>query len=96
MGSPRARFNIFISNLDEWVKNTWFKFTDDTKMWGEVGTLEGRNSLQSDLDRSQGWADENRMGFNTDKCKVLHLPPQVHHLALVSIETHPILICPPL
>ena len=35
--------------------------------------LDGRNRLQSDLDRLQGWADENRMGFNTDKCKVMHL-----------------------
>ena len=35
--------------------------------------LEGRNRLQSDLDRLQGWADENRMGFITDKCKALHL-----------------------
>ena len=42
-------------------------------MSGDVGTLEGCNRLQSDLDRLQGWTDENRMGFNTDKCKVLHL-----------------------
>ena len=43
---------------------------------GEVGTLEGRNRLQSDLDRLQGWADENRMGF---KCKVLHLGRKNQH-----------------
>ena len=55
------------------VNSTLFKSADDTKMWGDVGTLEGRNRLQLDLDRLQGWADENRMGFNTDKCKVLHL-----------------------
>ena len=42
-------------------------------MWGDVSTLEGRNRLQSDLERLQGWVDENRMGFNTDKCKVMHL-----------------------
>ena len=35
--------------------------------------LEGKNRLQSDLDRLQGWADETTMGFNTDKCKVMHL-----------------------
>ena len=42
-------------------------------MWGEMGTLEERDRLQLDLDRLQGWLDENRIGFTTDKCKVLHL-----------------------
>ena len=74
-----ALFNIFISNLDEGVKSTLFKFADDTKMWGDVGMLEGRNRLQSDLDSLQGWADENRMGFNTNKCKVMHLGRKNQH-----------------
>ena len=48
-------------------------------MW-DVDTLEGRNRLQSDLDRLQGlWADKNRMGFNTDKCKVMHLGRNNQH-----------------
>ena len=68
-----ALFNVFIGNLDEEVKSTFFKFADDTKMWREVGTLGGRDKLQLDLDRLQGWVEENRMGFNTDKCRVLHL-----------------------
>ncbi|XP_059579404.1 uncharacterized protein LOC109285286 [Alligator mississippiensis] len=66
-------FNILISDLDEGVKNTLFKFLDDTKMWGEVSMLVERDRLQLDLDRLQRWVDENRMGFNSDKCKVLHL-----------------------
>uniref|UniRef100_A0A7M4ETW3 Reverse transcriptase domain-containing protein n=1 Tax=Crocodylus porosus TaxID=8502 RepID=A0A7M4ETW3_CROPO len=74
-----ALFNIFISDLDKGVKSTLFKFADNTKMWGDVGKLEGRNRLQSDLDRLQAWVDENRMGFNTDKCKVIHLRRKNHH-----------------
>ena len=68
-----ALFNIFISDLDEGVKSTLFNLADDTKMRGDVGTREGSIRLQSDLDRLQGWEDENRLSFNTDKCKVLHL-----------------------
>ena len=41
--------------------------------------LDGRNRLQLDLDRLQGWADENRMGFNTGKSKVLHLGRNNRH-----------------
>ena len=74
-----ALFNIFISDLDKGVKSTLFKFADDTKMWGDMGMLEGRNRLQSDLDRLQGWVDKNGMGFNTDKCKVMHLQRNNRH-----------------
>ena len=34
-----------------------------------------------DLDRLKGWADENRMGFNTDKCKVMRLGRNNQHHA---------------
>ena len=66
-------FNQFISELDNGVKSNLFKFTDDTKIWGEVSTLVGRERLQQDLDRLQEWADINKTRFNTDKRRVLHL-----------------------
>ncbi|XP_059576183.1 uncharacterized protein LOC132247417 [Alligator mississippiensis] len=34
---------------------------------------QGGERLQKDLDRVQGWANKNKMHFNTDKCRVLHL-----------------------
>uniref|UniRef100_A0A7M4ES60 Reverse transcriptase domain-containing protein n=1 Tax=Crocodylus porosus TaxID=8502 RepID=A0A7M4ES60_CROPO len=66
-------FNIFISDLDEGVESTLFKFTDDTKLCGKVNTPAGRDRIQADLNRLEKWADQNRMQFNKDKCTVLHL-----------------------
>ncbi|GAB0190831.1 mitochondrial enolase superfamily member 1 [Grus japonensis] len=66
-------FNVFISDLDDGIKCTLMKFTDDTKLSGEVDTSEGRATLQEDLDRLEEWANKNLLKFNKDNCKVLHL-----------------------
>ncbi|GAB0189286.1 mitochondrial enolase superfamily member 1 [Grus japonensis] len=69
-------FNIFISDLGDWIKCTLMKFADDTKLSGEADTSERRATLQEDLDRLEEWANKNLTKFNKDKCKVLHLGKQ--------------------
>ena len=64
-------FNIFINDLDEGVQGMLVKFADD--MGGIANTVEDRNKIENDLDRMAHWAKSNRMKFNRDKCKVLHL-----------------------
>ncbi|GAB0177111.1 mitochondrial enolase superfamily member 1 [Grus japonensis] len=63
----------------------------DTKQSEEVDILEGRATLQEDLDRLEEWANKNLMKFNKDKCKVLHLgkhnPGVQHSLGSAWLES---------
>ncbi|KAF7247548.1 RNA-directed DNA polymerase from mobile element jockey [Varanus komodoensis] len=66
-------FNLFINDMGEGVNSLLIKFADDTKTGAVATTEEQVLQIQKDLDRLWKWVGDNRMAFNVDKCKVLHL-----------------------
>ncbi|CAM4404676.1 unnamed protein product [Lepidochelys olivacea] len=65
-------FHLFITDLGTKSGSVLIKFADDTKLGG-IANLEKDQDIQEDLDDLVNWSNSNRMKFNSEKCKVMHL-----------------------
>jgi len=88
-----ALFNIYVGAMDSGIECTLSKFANNTKLCGVVDTLEGRDAIQTDLNRLERWVCANLIKFNKAKCKVLHLgqasPKHKYRLGKERIESSP-------
>ncbi|CAM5083682.1 unnamed protein product [Natator depressus] len=66
-------FNLFITDLGTKSGNVLMKFADDTKLGGIANTEKDQDIIQQDQDDLVNWSNSNRMKFNSEKCKVMHL-----------------------
>lgn len=72
-GLRLALLSIFINDLDEDINGPVIKYVGDTKLEEIANTLDSRIAVQKRFDRLKQWTRSNKMMFNGDKCKVLHL-----------------------
>jgi len=63
-------FNIIIIDIYDGLNCTIYKYTNNTKLSGEVDTLEGRDAIKRHLGKLKRWALVNLMRFNIAKCEV--------------------------
>ncbi|CAM4321167.1 unnamed protein product [Caretta caretta] len=66
-------FNLSITDLGTKSGSVLIKFADGTKLGGIANLEKDRDILQEDLDDLVNWGNNNRMKFNSEKCKVMHL-----------------------
>ncbi|KAF4788895.1 POL-like protein [Turdus rufiventris] len=84
-------FSILTDDMDDSTESFLSKFADDTKLGACVNLLEGRRTLQRDLEWLDGWAESSGMKLNMSKCQVLHLghnnPLQCCRLGTVWLDS---------
>ncbi|CAM5091881.1 unnamed protein product [Eretmochelys imbricata] len=66
-------FILFITDLGTKSGNVLIKFADDSKLGGIANLEKDWDIIQEDLDDLVNWGNSNRMKFNSEKCKIMHL-----------------------
>ena len=78
-------FVIYINDLPDQVKNSVCKlYADDNKLISEIRNNEDCFKLQNDIDELDKWSEKWLLGFNFDKCRIMHIgkknPNFIYHM----------------
>ena len=66
-------FIYFINDLPEVASSLVKIFADDTKAWRSLTNENDHIKLQDTINAFGDWSDKWLLGFNGDKCKILHV-----------------------
>ena len=66
-------FLLFINDLPGSISAKCKIFADDTKLYHPIVSLTDQAVLQNDIENLMLWSQEWLLGFNENKCKVLHI-----------------------
>ena len=66
-------FLLFINDLPAVIRTKCNIFADDTKMYHPILSIVDHHSVQNDLESLISWSNEWLLGFNSNKCKVMHI-----------------------
>jgi len=72
-------FLIYINDLPDAVSNVAKLFADDTKLYGQVRTVENCHSIQMDLNALASWSRTWLLRFNATKCVVLKIKKSIEY-----------------
>ena len=66
-------FLVFINDLPEVIKELMKIFTDDTKIYYPIQSLETPQLLRNDVEKSETWTHIWKMMHNNKKCHHIHV-----------------------
>ena len=64
-------FVIFINDMPQVVHHILKLFADDSNLMGLIRKQNDHHTMQSDLDALTKWAEDWKMVFHPDKCKLM-------------------------
>lgn len=88
LGLGLVPFNTVVGRTGSRTERTRRRFADDTELCAAVGTAEGREGIQRDLEGPARWPCANLMMSNKAKHKVLQLGQGKPHHQIRPAEPH--------